>query len=260
MMSVSITDQVAFTTFWLGFTRWLAVLMQLPIFDNIAVPGVVKILASFVIAWAFHPLVSPAIAAEVRMVGIENLWFLTMTHVAVGLVIGFFVKSFMSLFTAAGTILTQQIGFASVSFFDPTQAQQTGPFEKLVQWVMVVLILTSGAMSPMLRGVVDSFSTVNAVNLGRMAQAHIFFSDVFKGVFNTAVMLAAPVLFANALLNVVFGIVSRTIPQMNVLMVSFVVNIGVGLLLFIAVSEEFFQVGFDSYVASLGQWFQFFAR
>ncbi|MBY0518023.1 MAG: flagellar biosynthetic protein FliR [Bacteriovoracaceae bacterium] len=260
MMNVAITDHVAFVAFWLGFSRWVTILMQLPLFDNTAVPNIVKVLASFVIAWAFHPLVSPALTAEVRAVGIEHLWALTAVHVGCGLVIGFFVKSFMALFASAGTIITQQIGFASVSYFDPTQAQQTGPFEKLIQWTMVVLILTSGALIPMFKGVTESFYTVNSLNLDKMTQSHAFFGEVFKGIFTAAIMLAAPLLFANILMNLVFGIVARTIPQMNVLMVSFVVNIGVGLLLFIAISQEFFQVSFDIYVERLGQWFQFFAR
>jgi flagellar biosynthetic protein FliR len=260
MMNVTIVDHVAFVAFWLGFSRWLAILMQLPLFDNTAVPGIVKVLASFVIAWAFHPLVAPAIIAEVHAVGVQHLWLLTAVHVGCGLVIGFFVKSFMALFSSAGTILTQQIGFASVSYFDPTQAQQTGPFEKIIQWTLIVLILTSGALVPMLKGVTESFYTVNSLNLERMATSHIFFSEVFKGIFTSAIMLAAPLLFANILMNLVFGIVSRTIPQMNVLMVSFVVNIGLGLILFIAISDEFFKVSFDIYTERLGQWFQFFSR
>jgi flagellar biosynthetic protein FliR len=55
----------------------------------------------------------------------------------------------------------------------------------------------------------------------------------------------------------VLGIVARTVPQMNVIMVSFVVNIGVGLLIFIVNSNEFFQVAYKLYVDKLGEWFQF---
>lgn len=260
MITATIADHTAFATFWLGFGRWLAVLMQMPLFDNVAIPGTLKVLGSFVIAWAFHPLVAPAITAEVNAVGLDHLWLLSMSHLGCGLVIGFIVKSFMALFSSAGSILTQQIGFASVSYFDPTQAQQSGPFEKLIQWTMIILVLTSGALGPMFRGVVDSFYTVNVLHLGRMSEGHIFFTEIFKGIFSAAVMLAAPLLFANLLLNLVFGIVSRTIPQMNVLMVSFVVNIGIGLILFIAISGEFFEVGFNLYTERLGQWFRFFGR
>jgi flagellar biosynthetic protein FliR len=79
----------------------------------------------------------------------------------------------------------------------------------------------------------------------------------FKSAFSSSVLLAGPLIFANLLMNLVFGIVSRTVPQMNVMMVSFVVNIGLGLLLFLGIAEEFFQVSFDLYVEKLGDWYQF---
>ena len=40
-------------------------------------------------------------------------------------------------------------------------------------------------------------------------------------------------------------------------MVSFAVNIGLGLLVFAATSDEFFNVAFKLYTQKLGEWFQF---
>jgi len=53
------------------------------------------------------------------------------------------------------------------------------------------------------------------------------------------------------------GIVSRAVPQMNVIAVSFAVNIGLGLLVFVTGSDEFFQTCFRIYTEKLGAWFQF---
>jgi flagellar biosynthetic protein FliR len=61
-------------------------------------------------------------------------------------------------------------------------------------------------------------------------------------------------------MNLVMGIISRAVPQMNVLMVSFVLNIGLGLLLFLGIVEEFFQVSFDLYIEKLGNWYQFLSN
>jgi flagellar biosynthetic protein FliR len=55
----------------------------------------------------------------------------------------------------------------------------------------------------------------------------------------------------------ILGIISRMIPQMNVLTVSFVVNIWLGLFVFWACSDEFFQVAFKIYTEKLGEWFRF---
>ncbi len=259
-MNVTIADHTVFLAFWLGFARWTAVLMQLPLFDNVSVPGPVKVLTSFLVAYAFFPETQGTLIAEIKLVGVDNIWILMMFHTCTGLIIGFLVKCIMSLFVATGSILTQQIGFSSVSYFDPTQGQQVGPFERLIEWTLIILVLSSGALVPMFKGVFQSFFTVNFANADKMLKTPEYFVLFFKSAFSASVLLAGPLIFANLLMNLVFGIVARTVPQMNVLMVTFVVNIGLGLLLFLGIAEEFFQVSFDLYVEKLGDWFQFFAN
>jgi flagellar biosynthetic protein FliR len=256
-MNVTIVDQTTFLAFWLSFSRWSAVLFQIPLFDNVVIPNIVKILASFVISYAFFPGLSGTLVSEINSVGIDNIWVLTMFHTSTGLIIGFLVKSIMGLFIASGSILTQQIGFNSVSYFDPTQGQQVGPFERLIEWTLLILVLTSGALAPMFKGVFQSFISVNFLNADKMLKSPEYFVLFFKSAFSASVLLAGPLIFANLLMNLVMGIVARTIPQLNVLMVSFVVNIGLGLLLFLGIVEEFFQVSFDLYVQKLGEWYQF---
>lgn len=256
MISVTIADQTLLTAFWLVFSRWLAILMQLPLFDNTSVPSILKVLTALVVSYAFFPLVQGQVVSEVGAAG-DNFWHLTIFHTTVGLIIGFLVKSIMNLFIASGSIMTQQIGFASVSYFDPTYDAQIGPFEKIIQWTIIIMILTSGALIPMFKGVIQSFFSVTAANLGNLTSVHIFYTDFFKGIFQAAFLLSMPILFTNLVLNLVMGIVARTIPQMNILMVSFVVNIGIGLLVFFAISEEFFHVAYKMYVERLADWFQF---
>ena len=256
-MNVTISDQTVFLAFWLGFSRWVAVLIQLPIFDNVVIPNIVKVLASFLVSFAFFPYLKGTLVAEVNLVGVENIWVLTMFHTGTGLIIGFLVKSIISLFIATGSIVTQQIGFNSVSYFDPTQGQQVGPFERLIEWTMLILILTSGALVPMFKGVFQSFISVNFLNADKLLKSPEYFVLFFKSAFSASILLAGPLIFANLLMNLVMGIVARTVPQMNVLMVSFVVNIGLGLLLFLGIAEEFFTVSFDLYVEKLGEWYQF---
>lgn len=256
-MNIALTNQAVFLAFWLSFARWSAVLVQLPLFDNPAVPNIVKVLTSFLISYAFFPSLQGTLVAEINLVGVENIWVLMMFHTTTGLIIGFLVKAIMSLFTATGSILTQQIGFASVNYFDPTQGQQVGPFERIIEWVLIIMVLSSGALEPMFRGVYNSFFSVNFLNADKMLKTPEYFVLFFKSAFSASILLGGPLIFANLLMNLVMGIVARTIPQMNVLQVSFVVNIGLGLLLFLGISEEFFQVSFDLYVEKLGDWYQF---
>ncbi|MCO4792734.1 MAG: flagellar biosynthetic protein FliR [Bacteriovoracaceae bacterium] len=256
-MNVQVVDYPILIAFWLSFSRWLAILFQLPMFDNNSVPVLVKVLGSLIITYAFFPMVQGQVLIDINYLGVDNFWYLTMFNVVVGLVVGFIVKSIMTIFIASGSIITQQIGFGAVRYFDPQAGQQIGPFEQLIQWTVLVIIITSGALLPMFKGVVATFHSIHIEQLGSLAVSPEFFLMFFKNLFLASLMLASPLIFTNVLIMVVLGVIARTVPQMNVLMVSFVVNIGMGLLVFAATSDEFFQVAFRVYTEKLGDWFQF---
>ncbi|MBC7426963.1 MAG: flagellar biosynthetic protein FliR [Bacteriovorax sp.] len=257
MLTVQITDMTMIVAFWLAFSRWSAVIFQLPLFESTTIPPIVKVLTTLLLTFAFFPLVQDQIMLDIKYVGSDSFWYLTIFNVIVGLVIGFLVKSIMSIFIATGAIITQQIGFNALSYFDPQAGAPIGPFEKLIEWTVLMLIITSGALLPMFKGVINSFTTVHIYNIGKMAHSVDFFMILFKSIFISAIMLASPMIFINLVINAVMGIISRAVPQMNVISVSFAINIGLGLLVFAVGSDEFFATCFRLYTDRLGDWFQF---
>ena len=257
MLTIQITDMTMITAFWLAFSRWLAIIFQLPLFENVAIPVVVKVLTTLLLTFAFFPMVQDQLIMDINYVGEESFWFLTIFNTLVGLSIGFFVKSLMSIFVSTGALMTQQIGLNALSYFDPQAGGQVGPFEKLIEWTVLMMIISSGALLPMFKGVISSFSTIHVYNLGKMAHSIDFFMILFKSIFISSIMLATPMIFVNLIINAVMGIVSRAVPQMNVISVSFAVNIGLGLLVFTVGTDEFFATCFRIYTDRLGDWFQF---
>lgn len=255
-MNLVVVDQTALMAFWLVFTRWLVILFQLPLFDNMTIPAPVKVLTTLIISYAFFPYLQPEVMKDIAFYGPDQFWWLTISNVLLGLVIGFIVKSIMSLFISTGALITQQIGFAAVRYFDPSSGQQIGPFEKLIQWTIIVMIVTSGALFPMFKGIFQSFFDIHFYQLGKLLHTPEFFLQFFKSLFLASLMLASPMVFINILLYSVLGFVARTVPQMNIIMVSFALNIGLGLLVFAASSDEFFHVAFRMYTEKLGDWFQ----
>jgi flagellar biosynthetic protein FliR len=65
-MNVTISDQTLFLAYWLSFSRWSAVILQLPLFDNVAIPNILKVLTSFLVAYAFFPNLSGTLVAEIN--------------------------------------------------------------------------------------------------------------------------------------------------------------------------------------------------
>ena len=256
-MNVSLVDQTALLAFWLIFTRWMAIVIQIPLFDNTVIPPMLKVLITIIISYAFFPYLSGEVMKDINYIGEEHFWFLTCFYGVIGLAIGFLVKAILDIFISAGSIITQQMGFDAIRYFDPQSGQEMGPVEKLIHWTIVVMVISSGALIPMFKGIYSSFFSIHFYDLGKMAHATEFFVTFFKSVFLSGLMLASPLVVINMLITAILGIIARTVPQMNIIMVSFIINIGLGLLVFATSSNEFFQVAFSIYSKKLGEWFQF---
>ncbi len=257
MIGINIVNYNELLVFWLIFSRIITIMIQLPIFDNVTVPNIVKILFSIIVSYAFFPYIKNDVMKDVIYFGANSFWLLTIYFTLIGLVIGFLVKSILTIFTSAGSIITQQVGFGAVRYFDPSTSQQVGPFEKIISWTVLIMIISSGALIPMMKGVFTSFSTISPGSMANGTNLAHFFLHLFKSIFLSALLLSSPMIFMNMLIMTVLGIVARTVPQMNIIMVSFVVNIGLGLMVFASSSQEFFHTAFRIYVEKLGEWFQF---
>lgn len=257
MISILLHDQVRLIAFWLCFTRWVTVIFQLPLFDQFGIPGLVKVLTSLMVAFAFFEHVEPAIFADFQVIGHEHFWILTLYQALVGLTIGYLVKVIMTIYMSAGTMISQQVGFTAIQNFDPSFQQTIGPIEKLLSWVVVILVLTSGALLPMFKGVFQSFTSISLANMAKIGTLPAHFTQLFIDLFESAILLASPILFTSVFITCVMGITTRIVPQMNVLMISFIVNIGIGLFVLLTISNEFFTAAYQNYVQYLGRWFQY---
>jgi len=256
MLDITITDINALVAFWLVFCRWSAALVLIPLLDEVAIPGVVKILFCLLIAFTFYPQNQVAMMNEIRNFGLDNLVFLTMGEVLIGLAIGTLANSFLSIFNSAGTLMAQQIGFGAARYFDQNMGGTTGPLEKLLTLTISMMILTSGALLPMFKGIFNSFQSVTIARFFSIPNSPELFFDIFKGLFSASLFLASPILISNLLTVGVVGIIARSVPQLNILTVSFIINIGLGLIVLLNISHEFFNVGFRVYTDFLGKWFQ----
>ena len=257
MISLNITDIHLFTAFWLSFSKWLAIIFQIPIFDNMNIPTIVKILSAFVISYSFFPYVSSVILSDIQLMNGGSMVLLHIVYLGTGLLVGFLLKSIMQLFAASGSLMTQQIGFSGLTYFDPNFIQRVGPFEQFLQWTVLILLLSSGAMIPMMKGAYMTFFSLQFGNIERMFNNTEYFINFFKAIFASSLLLASPIIFTNLVINCVLGFIARSVPQLNILMVSFIVNIGLGLLVFASISDEFFLTGYKIYTEYLASWFQF---
>lgn len=259
MINLEVTDINALIAFWLVFCRWSGIIFQLPVFDQMGVPVILKVLFGVSISWCFYPSVEQIVLKDIAFLGNDNFWVLSFFYVFIGLMAGFLSRIVLQIFNSAGSIITQQVGFGAVRYFDLSIGDQVGPFEKFINTTVVTMIIIGGGLLPIFKGSYMTFQTMNFISFNQVKGIVPFALYLFKSVFNTAIILAMPLIVTNIVVMTLLGIIARAVPQMNVLMVSFVLNISFGLFVFILSGEEFYSASINFYSKFIGDWLLFFS-
>jgi flagellar biosynthetic protein FliR len=209
------------------FVRMGALLLSMPIFGSSTIPvhsrlGLVAITSYLV--YTVAPL--PAIDMEM------STWMFTLMlagEVTVGLTIGFATQLVFTAVQVAGQTIGFQMGFAIVNVMDPvtnSQVSVTAQFQNV--FALMIFLAISGhhwliAASAMSFELIPVFGFTPSEGLVEMMVG------LTRNVFIMAVKIGAPIMATLFLLNVALGLVARTVPQMNVFIVGFPLQIGVGL-------------------------------
>jgi len=205
--------------------RTAGIFAALPVLGSRTIPMQLKtgvvLLLGLVLAPLLPPLHLPA-DPLLLAVGMVN-------EVVIGLVIGLAVRLFFTSLELAGDLMGSQMGFSVAQLIDPMTAHQT-PLVASLQTVLASLtFLALNAQYLVVRSVATSFDTI-APFTGHLSAG--LAEDVLlltQQVFIVALKLAAPVLATVLVVNVLMAILGRTVPQLNVFVMSFPVTIACGL-------------------------------
>ena len=150
-------------------------------------------------------------------------------EVIMGLVIGYAVLLLFIGIQFAGQLAGLQMGFGIVNVIDPASHDQVSIIGQFLNILAILLMLTLDGHHIILNGLMTSF---DAVPLGgvvlKALVAHKMIALTAE-VFVIAIKVSAPIMIALFLISTAMGVLARTVPQMNVFIVGFPVQLAVGM-------------------------------
>lgn len=237
-----------FGKFFCIFIRVSVVLFLLPFFNAKVIPMTVKIGLTLVIAMILFPVVH--VEAKAFPATLFELFRLVAAEAMVGIMLGFTIQIFFEGVRMMGQMVGFQTGFAITNIIDPQHGSQVSILANLSYWVAIVLFLTLNGHHILLKSLQESFEMiqVGAIQLNRQAlQAAV---DHSGRMFVVGIKIGAPAIAALLFTKVVFGLVTKLIPQMNIMIVAFPVQIVIGLLFF-GISLNMLLFFIERYTGSL---------
>jgi len=216
-------------TYLLVLARIAGLVTAAPVFGHLLVPVRVRAGLAVVLAAALAPAVAPTPVAPP-----ETTWALAgaiALESMIGVVLGLVSQLIFAGVQLGGQMAGIQMGFGMANLIDPqTQAQVT----VVAHWQQLLALLVFLALDVhhlLLRALLASFHTAPPGGLGLAAVGLRGVVELAGNLFVDGVRISAPVLIALLLTNGALGVLARTIPQLNVFVVGFPVNVGVGLVL-----------------------------
>lgn len=141
-------------------------------------------------------------------------------NAAIGLVLGFLVFVLFQAVQTAGGMIDAFAGLTSAQLFDPMSKTSAGPVSRFYGTIgMAVLFATNGHLV-LLAGLSKSFelSPMGRLHIDRIGSA--ITHDVLTFLL-AAVQIAAPILGALFVTEILLGLASRAAPKLNVMVLGF---------------------------------------
>jgi flagellar biosynthetic protein FliR len=128
----------------------------------------------------------------------------------------------------AGEIIGTQMGFAIASVFDPMTERQICVIGEFQRVLLVLLFFAINGHHIILTAIYRSYEILPLGSMAVNPKASLEILRLGGQVFSIGVQLAAPAIIMLLLVHVALGVISRTVPQMNVFIIGFPVTIAIG--------------------------------
>lgn len=209
----------------LVLTRLSTLLMSMPAI-GVGVPNRVRAFLALVMTMLMLPTVA-AVTPSDSMPGMDNLIDLIIAIARegmIGLLIGATVQLIITGLQLGGEAITSTGGMQLGDAIDPSTRSSMPAIARMVGMMVTAVMLCVGGHRVMLNVLLDSFKALPAGDVVFDESMMTLIVDQLASGMVAGIRVAAPVIAALLLANLVTGLISRTLPQINVLAIGLSIN------------------------------------
>lgn len=151
----------------------------------------------------------------------------------IGLAIGYISQLFFTAVEMAGAFADVQVGFSMAQLFDPSIGINASYLGRVYYWIALAIFFFADLHHLLIQSLAYSFQELPLAQMGLYNPADGVL-QLFSVVFETAFQLAAPLIIIALLTEMTLGVLSRTVPQINVLILSMPLKVMVVLIFLLA--------------------------
>ncbi len=218
---------------WVSQYVWTLVrlsgfILVVPVFANQLVPARVKIALCMAIAIPVAPTLTPL--PLLTEFDLEVLMGVVLQSFA-GIGLGFSAMLFFQLFVIAGQFIAMQMGLGFAAMVDPGNGVQVTVWSQFYLMLVTLTYLALDGHLLLLQVLIDGFRTFEIGLAGSLTETAWQLVEMGAWMFTGGVLVALPAVCALLIVNLAFGVMSRSAPQLNVFSLGFPFALLFGLLI-----------------------------
>jgi len=218
-----------FNDFILIFARLSAIMAVAPLFGsrNVSIP--VRAMISFVVAVIFTGLLGPLPHPPLAETSI-GLMIQLAGEAAIGAAIGFAASLIFEIIVFAGYIIDYMIGFSFINLVDPQSGVSISLFSFFYNFMALILFLLVDGHHILIEIMARSYELIPVFGAQLTGASMEYLTRMTGAVFYTGFRLAAPIFIIMFMVDFLLGMLSKTVPQLQILVVGFPLKVTVGLI------------------------------
>lgn len=201
----------------------------LPLWSFRGVPMHIRAALALIVSLVFAFLLPPqAGAVPNHLLGAA---LVLVREMLCGLALGLAVALVFAAIRQTGEIIQIQMGLADAEIIDPLSGNDSEPVGLLFEMAFLVLFLAAGGHHLLLAMIMRSYE---AFPIGQTPSVAVMASGILQAgslMLVFGLKLAAPLLAGFLLLAVALAVLARALPEMNILLASLPLRVGLGFIL-----------------------------
>lgn len=243
--------------FLLILVRVTSFIVISPVFFPKGVHNFFKIIFSFLFSLILFFVVEIDLSLTIK--NQIHYVLLLLGEILIGVLIGIFVNLLFQLFSGIGSILDSQGGFSSAQVFDPLMNKSSSVIEKIFYWISFVVFIVLNGHHYFIRAFIMSYDKIKIGDLSLTSNFTESFVNTTFIIFKSSFMIIVPIMVVLIFVDVILGIISKIIPRINMIVISFPFKILVTISLLIVGVKFIFDRFSNIYIDFNNLIFRFFS-
>lgn len=224
-------DTAYFIAVTLVFLRLIAFFVTVPIFFPTGIPNTFKVFFTLIISYIMVSTMDYSVIGNIP--SDFPLIVAYINELITGIILGYITSLCFYFIQMAGSFMDIQIGLGMISMYDPNSKSTTTLLSKLIYFVAILIFFIVDGHHLLIKALVQSFEIVKIGKTMVFQDTLMATVEVFTKYFIIGLKIAIPIVLIIIITDLTMGLVSRTVPQLNIMILGLPVKLLVGISAFL---------------------------